>query len=167
MLLFPSDCVGGMIKKRTSAAKAVKRSAITARLNPCPSFGSLFLILSGAVQIGQPNRWIAAESHICQHRADMGHPSSVRKRDLATGNPGLFGESREKSGLKPSWAPHVRPDDSQALIQKHQGRGYRQMRAFLQNWSVDRVLSKLAKRNKLNLDKTEVQTSLRNSGVLD
>jgi hypothetical protein len=30
------------------------------------------------------DRWTAVESHICQNRADMGHPSFVTDRDLTT-----------------------------------------------------------------------------------
>jgi hypothetical protein len=33
----------------------------------------------------ESDRWIAAESHICQNRADMGHPSFVTVRDLTSG----------------------------------------------------------------------------------
>src|SRR5882757_1012981 len=73
---------------------------ITARLNPCPSFDSLFPSLSGAVQIGQPKNliWTGVVERIhrrfhdrfgesdrlgCAHLfrpryalANLGHPSS-------------------------------------------------------------------------------------------
>jgi len=32
----------------------------------------------------ESERWTAVESHICQNRADMGHPSFVTDRDLTT-----------------------------------------------------------------------------------
>src|SRR6266481_9921863 len=38
--------------------KPSSAQTITARLNPCPSFDSLFPSLSGAVQIGQPKNLI-------------------------------------------------------------------------------------------------------------
>src|SRR5713226_5122157 len=38
--------------------KPSSAQTITARLNPCPSFNSLFPSLSGAVQIGQPKNLI-------------------------------------------------------------------------------------------------------------
>jgi hypothetical protein len=49
----------GCPEERTSAAKAVKRVGIMARLKPCPSFDGVFpsvlgsVKASGAVQIGQ------------------------------------------------------------------------------------------------------------------
>jgi hypothetical protein len=46
----------------------------------------------------ESERWTAVESHICQNRADMGHPSSVRNRDLPTGKP-RQPSVREKFGL--------------------------------------------------------------------
>jgi hypothetical protein len=45
------------MKKRTSAAKAVKRAAIYGTAEPVPFV--LFFSLSGAVQIGQPENLIS------------------------------------------------------------------------------------------------------------
>jgi hypothetical protein len=41
------------------------------------------------------------ESHICQNRADMGYPSSVRNRDPATGDPRLPRRSVRNTGELP------------------------------------------------------------------
>ena len=44
--------------KNVPPVKPSSAQTITARLNPCPSFDSLFPSLSGAVQIGQPKNLI-------------------------------------------------------------------------------------------------------------
>jgi hypothetical protein len=44
----------------------------------------------------ESDRWTAVESHICQKRADMGHPPLVTDSDLTTGSDSLI---RLLSGL--------------------------------------------------------------------
>jgi hypothetical protein len=47
------------------------------------------------------DRWTAVESHICQNRADMGHPSLVTHRDLTTGCPRAILKNRS------TWTPRL------------------------------------------------------------
>jgi hypothetical protein len=67
--------------------KPSSAQTITARLNPCPSFDSLFPSLSGAVQIGQPKNLIWTEVKFS------------RPRSTSSGQ-----------ALRDSIAGHLRPD---------------------------------------------------------
>jgi hypothetical protein len=57
--------------KNVPHLKPSSAQTITARLNPCPSFDSLFPNLSGAVQIGQPKNLLKIPIGNPNPRADI------------------------------------------------------------------------------------------------
>src|SRR5258705_384226 len=66
--------------------KPSSAETITARLNPCPSFNSLFPSLSGAVQTGQPKNliWALLEQSSHTHSKAVIHSILVRQATNAS-----------------------------------------------------------------------------------